>query len=178
MNPCPTPPSFPLRPVNGGPLPKAAPKSGRWRYEPKINEWRAWVHPLSASMWNRHNEPLSITAEFAPVLARMQAWWQKHWPVNGPQWLDCGALSRRVPVGKGSLVLLDFAYDIQAPFDTRMQDLYQLFVQPANAEPIAQPWAFDQFVPPEHELLVFPYSYEDEATQRADGATVITISEY
>lgn len=163
-----TPPTFPLRPVNGGPLPNAQPKTGRWRYEPKINEWRAWVHPLSGGMWNRHNEPLSITAEFAPALDRLRACWSPDYP----QWLDCGGLSRRVPVGKGSLVVLDFVYDIPITFDQRMTDLYQLLVEGSHG-PIAKSWAFEQFPPPENELLLFAYSYEDEATQRADGATVI-----
>jgi len=30
-----SPPCYPARPVNGGPLPKAQPKHGDWRYEPK-----------------------------------------------------------------------------------------------------------------------------------------------
>lgn len=163
------PPSFPLRPVNGGPLPKAQPKSGRWRYEPKINEWRAWVHPLSGRMWNRHNEPLSITAEFAPVLQRLRDVWQPGWPA----FLDCGSLSRRVPVGKGSLIVLDFVPPNPAPFDQRMTDLYQLLIGGSRG-PIAEPWLFEQTVPPENKVLLLPYSYEDEATQLLDLGRPLT----
>ncbi len=165
-----SPPSFPLRPVNGGPLPKAQPKHGRWRYEPKLNGWRAWVHAPTGRMFNRQNEPLSITHEFMPVLQRLKA---RFAAGRMPAWFDCEALSRRVPVGKGSLVILDFAYDfIDLPFDTRMGDLCGLLVDSSHG-PVAQPWAFEQFAPPENELLLFAYSFEDEATQRADGATVI-----
>jgi hypothetical protein len=43
-----TPPFYPARPVNGGPLPKTLPKSGDWTLEGKYNDWRAWVHnPLA-----------------------------------------------------------------------------------------------------------------------------------
>lgn len=54
------PPSYPLRPINGGPLPRARPKSGTWLYEPKINGWRAIVNTRTGAMWNRHGKRLSI----------------------------------------------------------------------------------------------------------------------
>jgi len=36
--------TYPARPVNGGPLERALPKSGTWLYEPEHNDWRALVH--------------------------------------------------------------------------------------------------------------------------------------
>ena len=71
-----TPPCYPARPVNGGPLPKAQPKHGDWVWEPKVNGWRAWEHAPTGAMFNRENKPLSIAAEFAPVCARIQARFQ------------------------------------------------------------------------------------------------------
>ena len=44
---------YPARPVNGGPLPKALPKSGDWTLEGKYNGWRAWGHNPTRRMFNR-----------------------------------------------------------------------------------------------------------------------------
>ena len=98
-----TPPSYPLRPVNGGPLPLARPKRGRWTWEPKVNGWRAWINTAAGQTFNRKNEPLSIEREFAPILAKIKA---ANLPII---WLDTEAFERRHPLGRGSLVLLDFA---------------------------------------------------------------------
>ena len=62
------PPTFPARPVNGGPLEKARPKSGVWNVEPKVNGWRTLVHVPTGTMWNRHGIRLSIAKEFKPAL--------------------------------------------------------------------------------------------------------------
>jgi ATP-dependent DNA ligase len=96
-----TPITFPARPRNGGPFPKALPKSGHWWYEPKYNGWRAWVHVPSGTMFNRQNEPLTIGDEFAPVLAKLRC------RSFIPEWLDCEALERRHNIGRGSLLVLD-----------------------------------------------------------------------
>jgi len=149
------PPSYPLRPVNGGPLPLAQPKHGYWVYEPKLNGWRAWVHPATRRMFNRENEPLSITGNFAPVLDRLQA----HAP-HLPDWIDVEALSRRVPVGKGSLIILDTP--LPQNYDSRQQLLYNVFI---GKRGIAIPWAHEQLPPPENELLLFGYTYADAALQ-------------
>ena len=94
------PPCFPARPVNGGPLHAALPKSGEWSMEAKYNGWRAWVHNPTGAMFNRHLKPLSITDEFAPALALLK---------NLPwEWSDTEALERRHGVGRGSLILLDY----------------------------------------------------------------------
>ncbi len=93
------PPTFPARPVNGGPLEKALPKFGPWTFEGKYNGWRAWVHTPTRSMFNRKNEPLSISHEFDQALdiACRQPF----------EWLDVEALERRHKIGRGSLILLD-----------------------------------------------------------------------
>jgi hypothetical protein len=95
-----TPPFYPARPVNGGPLPKALPKSGEWTLEGKYNGWRAWVHNPTGAMFNRKLEPLSISHEFEPALEQLRA---LPW-----EWSDVEALERRHKIGQGSLILLDY----------------------------------------------------------------------
>lgn len=110
-----TPPTYPMRPLNGGPFDAPAnfarycpqPPPGEchmrvdlWRFEPKFNGWRALVMPQARQMFNRHGAPLSITAEFSSavdVLMRHHA---------AALW-DVEALERRHGIGKGSLVVLD-----------------------------------------------------------------------
>jgi hypothetical protein len=97
------PPIYPARPVNGGPLPKAMPKSGDWSVEGKYNGWRAWVHNPTGAMFNRKLEPLSISHEFKPALDVLR---QLPW-----EWSDTEALERRHNIGRGTLVLLDHIPD-------------------------------------------------------------------
>src|ERR1019366_6894389 len=98
------PPCYPACPINGGPLPKALPKSNGpggspWTLEGKYNGWRAWVHQPTHRMFNRKNEPLSITNEFEIALDEL---------CQLPfEWLDVEALERRHKIGRGSLILLD-----------------------------------------------------------------------
>ena len=66
------PPSYPARPLNGGPLELTPPKPGQWGYEPKYNGWRALVHAPTGSMFNRYGQPLSIAAEFGRALKRLR----------------------------------------------------------------------------------------------------------
>ena len=96
------PPTYPARPINGGPLDKARPKSGAWIAEAKYNGWRAWLHVPTGMMFNRKNEPLSITAEFAPAIATLQAAVRSTF-----EWLDVEALERRHGIGRGSLIWFD-----------------------------------------------------------------------
>lgn len=100
MRATPNPPTFPARPVNGGPLPKARPKCGVWAVEPKVNGWRTLVHVPTGTMWNRHGIRLSIAREFKPaleILAKTLAF----------EWADCEALERRHRIGRGTLIVLD-----------------------------------------------------------------------
>ena len=97
------PPYYPARPVNGGPLPKAMPKSGDWSVEGKYNGWRAWVHNPTGAMFNRKLEPLSISQEFKPALDVLR---QLPW-----EWSDTEALERRHHIGRGTLILLDHIPD-------------------------------------------------------------------
>ena len=101
------PPTYPARPINGGPLSVARPKPGRrslspesqWFYEPKYNGWRAMVHVPTGAMFNRHNEPLTIQSEFSEALVYLRR--------LSYEWLDCEALDRRHNVGRGALIVLD-----------------------------------------------------------------------
>lgn len=99
-----TAPTYPARPINGGPLPQALkyPKSGEWYYEPKYNGWRALVHVPTGTMFNRHGERLTIEREFAPAIEQLR---QGFRPI---EWIDCEALERRHGIGKGTLVVLDY----------------------------------------------------------------------
>jgi hypothetical protein len=100
------PPSYPARPLNGGPLELAPPKPGQWSYEPKYNGWRALVHAPTGSMFNRRGQPLSIAGEFGRALERLRAAVVR---VNGRavEWFDCEALDRRHALGRGTLLVFD-----------------------------------------------------------------------
>jgi hypothetical protein len=153
-----SPPSFPLRPVNGGPLPQARPKRGRWIWEPKVNGWRAWINTHAGQAYNRKNEPLSIEREFAPILARLKA---ANLPII---WLDTEAFERRHPLGRGSLVLLDFAPGVYPggytlPLDLTLEQR-QIFMEEAT-NGLAVPWRFLHEPPPENSLLYFAYTFND-----------------
>jgi hypothetical protein len=97
------PPTYPARPIDGGPLTRAPAKIGEWRAEPKYNGWRTLVHIPSGAMFNRQLEPLSIQNEFATVLAHLRAVFGN----SLAQWADCEALERRHAIARGTLILLD-----------------------------------------------------------------------
>jgi ATP-dependent DNA ligase len=101
------PPTYPARPVNGGPLPKALPKSGEWFYEPKYNGWRAIVHIPTGSMFNRKLERLSIASEFKAALDQLRCTLD----AEAFKWADCEALERRHGIGRGTLIVLDVVPD-------------------------------------------------------------------
>lgn len=102
-----TPPVYPARPVNGGPLDKAVAKSGRWAYEPKLNGWRALVHIPTGTMFNRKGERLSIEGEFSIALRSMYKSWTGSTLSTVCEWIDCEALERRHNIGRGTLYVLD-----------------------------------------------------------------------
>jgi len=137
--------TYPLRPVNGGPLEKAPGKVGKWFYEPKYNGWRAIVHVPSGRMFNRHGQALSIVQEFAKALRQVR---------ESPfEWLDCEALERRHGIGRGTLIVLDapglsISEHRSPTYEDRRVFLGQHFpVLPAetqpNAEAVCLPPAFD-----------------------------------
>lgn len=119
-----TPPTYPARPRKGGPLPIAVSagvyKDESWRFEPKVNGWRALVHAPTGQMWNRHGAPLSIGNEFTEALT---------WLATLPfEWLDVEGLERRHSIGQGSLLVLDWITTF-ANHDQRRQILEQ-FIHP------------------------------------------------
>jgi hypothetical protein len=97
------PPTYPARPIDGGPFTGAPAKIGEWRAEPKYNGWRALVHIQSGAMFNRQLEPLSIQNEFVTALTELRAVFGN----SLVQWADCEALERRHAIGRGTLILLD-----------------------------------------------------------------------
>lgn len=119
-------PTFPARPVNGGPLDKAQPKHGEWLYEPKFNGWRTLIHVPTGIMFNRHGRRLSIESEFTKALAFLKAeLWRNvdkdhdlltkfigrpRLTPDEVSWADCEGLERRHDRGRGSLVLLDLPF--------------------------------------------------------------------
>ena len=112
--------------MNGGPLPTAAPKLGRWEDEPKANGWRALVHAPTRSVFNRKGELLSIAGEFGPALDKLQ---QAHRESGCAtvEWFDCEALERRHGLGRGTLIILDWLWsDRYCSRRWRMQ--HQLFL--------------------------------------------------
>lgn len=96
-------PTYPARPINGGPLEHALPKNGKWFYEGKFNDWRSLVHIPAGHMWNRQGERLTIENEFRIALGTLRS----TLAAGAFKWADCATLGRRHKVGKGSLIVLD-----------------------------------------------------------------------
>jgi ATP-dependent DNA ligase len=123
------PPTYPARPINGGPLELAPRKPGRWEYEPKYNGWRMLVHALTGSMFNRHGQPLSIVAEFGRALKRLRA--AAVLVVgNAVEWFDCEALDRRHALGRGILLVFDYLPTLSGvgePWRKRKERVAQIF---------------------------------------------------
>ncbi len=128
--------TYPARPINGGPLEWAPPKSGRWCYEPKYNGWRALVHAPTGTLFNRYGGLLSIASELAPALARLR---QTSVVVQGKaiEWFDCEALARRHPLGRGTLLVFDYVG--AQPWQQRKQVLADAFPEHDYTQaPLAQ----------------------------------------
>jgi hypothetical protein len=147
-------PSYPLRPINGGPFKPDRLKRGLWAYEPKVNGWRAVVHAPTGEMWNRQGKRLSIEKEFAAVLEAIR---NADLPPE-MEWLDCEAFERRHALGKGSLVLLDYIPTDKATYTERQQALYDSL----SHIPAWHSWGVEQFMPPENSLLSFAYTYSQD----------------
>ncbi len=110
-----SPPTYPLRPVNGGRFDKAPAKHGDWAYEPKVNGWRTLVHTPTGTMFNRHGQRLSIEHEFGPALAIL-----KNCPL---EWLDCEGMERRHGLLRGCLIVLDWPTE-KLSYNVRQAELY------------------------------------------------------
>jgi len=123
LRPC----TYPARPVNGGPLDRALPKSGPWHYEPKYNGWRALAHAPSGTMFNRHGQRLSIQKEFGSALAML-----RHVHLNNGaeavEWFDCEALERRHAIGQGTLLVFDYISPAREAYLGRKQSLAHALV--------------------------------------------------
>jgi len=132
------PPTYPARPINGGPFPLAPVKSGNspWLYEPKYNDWRAIVHVPTGQMWERHGKPLSIGSMFEQAVAELQAISDS---VCKIQWLDCLALGRRHPLWRGTLVVLDLIDEAAKPYQVRRELMADLFDAPDTLVPSRTP---------------------------------------
>lgn len=127
-------PSYPARPINGGPLERARPKTGTWMYEPKLNGWRAIIHAPSGRMYNRHGERLSIEECFKPALDILST-------ADVPEWLDCEALERRLQLGRGSLVIFDYLPNRLQRKDTYAERKANL-LHSLQSLPNWKPWQF------------------------------------
>ena len=149
------PPTYPARPISGGPLVAGTILVGTWYYEPKYNGWRTLVHVPSGTMWNRQNTSLTIQSEFAGVLVKL-----KETPF---EWLDCEALERRHNLRRGTLIVLDAPIPFPSDnrpwtYERRRQHLEQHFpmlntdVKPQEHEiyippslPLANAWAVNWY---------------------------------
>jgi len=149
-------PSYPLRPINGGPLHEERPKRGLWAYEPKVNGWRAILHTPTRRMWNRHGKRLSIEHEFSTVLEQIRK-------ANLPpelEWLNCEAFERRHALGKGSLVLLDYIPTDNATYVERQRRIHRQFYG------VMAQLMSHHAPPPENSLLLLDkYSLNQEETE-------------
>ena len=126
-----TTPFYPLRPVNGGPLDRALPKSCDWHYEPKVNGWRTLVHVPTGTMFNRKGERLSIEKEFSVALCRLGVG-------DEFEWLDCEALDRRHKFGRGSLIVLDWPVAGLTYLQRREALEAECFMPHSVAKPLAE----------------------------------------
>ena len=95
-----TPITYPARPAKGG-FDPAHPLPGDWRYEPKLNGWRALLHRPTGALYNRHGEPLSIGNQFRWAIGEINTRFPDH------TWIDCEALERRHGLLQGWLIVLD-----------------------------------------------------------------------
>jgi len=134
-------PTYPARPVNGGPLEKAAPKFGTWRAEPKINGWRGLLHVESGTIWNRHGERLSIEDSFVHVIKEVAelVTETEASTLDFPsiQFLDVECLDRRHSHGRGCLIVLDAI--IPGSYTDRRSALQEVFELLDLNERLAEP---------------------------------------
>jgi len=112
-----SPPTYPMRPVNGGRLELAPSKIGIWRSEPKYNGYRSPIHVPTGTMFNRHNKPLSIAKEFKYALQKLRK--------LCIEWADVEALERRHSIGRGTLIILDVI--TVDPYEERKRALMSIF---------------------------------------------------
>lgn len=133
-------PTYPARPVNGGPYDKAPnkPEADQWFYEPKVNGWRVLVNVKAKKMWNRHGAPSSIEHKFQPALDQLASVFKG----SNETWLDCEALGlRALGVGLGSLVVFDVCHpQVHPEWDSwrERQEVLDLCVQD-----IVWPWSIN-----------------------------------
>lgn len=169
-----TPPTYPLRPMNGGNLDKNKFSGiGTYAFEPKVNGWRTLVNTRTGSMFNRKGERLSIEGEFEEVLSALR---HESSRTGLPDWLDCEAFERRHNLGRGSLVVLDWLTP-RSPWEQRQELMSMMIDECARRSSVFQSWKHEQFAPPENKVLWFAYNYEREEDQRAlgpgRGATIV-----
>lgn len=131
--------------MNGGRLELAPSKRGEWFAEPKLNGWRVIVHAPTRRAFNRHNEPLSITVEFAAALKILEEISAAH----EFEWLDCEGMERRHGLGRGTLVVLDAL--ISGTYKERRERLLMAFGDPPAVD--ARPPVESVFLIPS-----FPFS--------------------
>ena len=120
------PPTYPARPISGGPFDASRKPFGDWAYELKYNGWRALIHGPTGQMWNRHLKRLSIEKEFAVVLPRLAEVSRR----SGVEWWDAEALERRHDFARGSLIILDCVVPDQTYAER--QDLLNRWFVPAD----------------------------------------------
>lgn len=104
-NLCPPPLlTYPARPSSGGRFDLAI-KAGAysapdaWAFEPKYNGWRALLHVLTGTLFNRKGQLLSIRPSDDVMLELQETPFE---------WLDLEFLRNRHDIGKGSVIVLDW----------------------------------------------------------------------
>lgn len=108
-------PTFPARPINGGKLSATNVDANCW-YEPKVNGWRTMVHLPTLTMYNRHGDACSLTAEFENAMLEL-----KHY-LHPYDWVDCEGLERRHGLCRGVLIVLDLPVNI-LDYDMRREEM-------------------------------------------------------
>lgn len=116
MKPLPYNPAiqFPMRPVDGGPLPKSPKKLFHCSYEAKINGRRVMLQPETKQAWNRHGQKsdASLTREQWESLQSAARDMGESFGFDPKElWFDAEAIHNRLPEGQGSIILIDVLTD-------------------------------------------------------------------
>lgn len=105
---------FPMRPVEGGPLPKAPKKLFRCSYEAKINGRRVMLQPETKQAWNRHGKKSDASPtreQWESLQAAARDMGESYNFDHKELWFDAEVIHNRLPEGQGSIILLDVLTD-------------------------------------------------------------------
>lgn len=93
---------------------------GTYRFEPKVNGWRALIHVPTLSVFNRFGKPFTTFELYEDSLN----WIWEHSPF---EWLDCEMLARRHALDAGRIIVLDWASQGNETYIERREAMIKVF---------------------------------------------------